>query len=374
MPSKTDAVARLLAVSCLLLCLYNSCSRPAQSKDTDQILTKPIVAIPPIVKQNDKQKVIDQSTKVETLADPPLTPIDHSKRPTIALALGGGGTRGAAHIGVIRALNQAGVPIDEIVGCSMGAVVGGLYAAGLPIDDVQNILLDKSLAKAYIPAPFKVRFLQMPFVRLCDQLTHRYAGFYSGTKFQKYLESKIPTNCRSFDNLKIPFLAVATNLLDGKAYALSSGNLAAAIHASSAISPLLKPIAIDDKLFVDGGVRANLPACAARDSGADLVIAVVADEPLQPVSAERFTHMRNIAIRTADIVLAVNDDHQIPFADVIIYPDVHSIPVLTNNPEYVRRAIKAGELAGERAIPTILRLIKEKEAAQSRTASLSGTK
>ncbi|PWU00401.1 MAG: hypothetical protein C5B53_04125 [Candidatus Melainabacteria bacterium] len=374
MASKTVVVARLLAMSCLFLLIYNSCNWPAQSKDSDQILTKPIDTPPPIVKKDDKQRVVDRATKVEPEADKPVLIEKPGKRPSVALALGGGGTRGAAHLGVIRALNRAGIPIDEIVGCSMGSVVGGLYAAGVPIDDLQNILMDKALAKAYVPTPFQIRFLLMPFVRICDRINHRYAGFYSGNKFQKFLESKIPPASRGFKNLKVPFSAVATNLLDGKAYAISSGDLATAIHASSAISPLLKPVPIDDKLFVDGGIRANLPAYTARQSGADIVIAVVADEPLRPVPAKRFTRIRCIAMRTADIVLAVNDDHQLPFADVIIYPDVNSIPVLTKNADYVRRAVRAGELAAERAIPTIQRLIKEKQTPSNTTASVSETK
>jgi NTE family protein len=371
MPVRNSLAIRLLALSSLFLLSSNQGSTAGQGSDPDQILTKPIVTTAPIVKAAEKRKASEQATKVETEAQPIRRIVSHGDRPSIALALGGGGARGAAHIGVLRVLNEAGIQIDEIVGNSMGSVVGGLYAAGVPLDEIQTVIVNKSLAKAYVPTPIKVRFVEMPFVRICDRLTHRYAGFYSGNKFQKFLESKIPPSCRDFENLNVPFSAVATNLLDGKAYAITSGNLAAAIHASSAISPLLKPVAIGDKLFVDGGVRANLPAYAARKDGADIVIAVLADEPLRPVPAEQFKHMSKIAVRTADIVLEVNDDHQLQFADIIIKPDVSSIPVLSKNPEYARRAILAGELAAKKALPAIQRLIKDKEAARSATASLA---
>lgn len=346
----------------------------AKDGSAEQILERPIEVPPPITKSADKRKVINEATKIEpqdaeSKANDKVE--NHSVEPTIALALGGGGTRGAAHVGVIRKLNEAGIRIDRIVGNSMGSVVGGLYAAGIPLDDIEKLLVDGSFRKAYVSTPLPIRILETPFLRAYDQLAGNYAGLYSGKKYQKFLEKKIPEATRHFENLKVPFSAVATNLLDGKAYTISSGDLATAIHASSAISPILKPVTIDDKLYVDGAIRANLPAYAARQAGADIVIAILVDEPLRPVAAKRFMRMRNIASRVADVVLAVNDEHQLQFADIIINPDVSKIPVLWKNPEFIRRGILAGELATEKAIPTIRRMIQDKQSNRSATATLS---
>src|SRR5262249_47311696 len=144
---------------------------------------------------------------------------------------------------------------------------------------------------------------------------------------------------------KIPFSAVGTNLIDGKAYRISQGRLSTAIKASCAISPLIRPVPIDDKLYMDGGVRANLPVSAARETGAGIVIAVLVDEPLRPVPAARFKHLKWIAGRMADIVLAVSDERQLQFADIVVNPDVAGLPILSKNTADVDKA----EIAGYKA-------------------------
>jgi len=157
---------------------------------------------------------------------------------------------------------------------------------------------------------------------------------------------------------KIPFSSVATNLIDGKAYRITKGRLATAIKASAAITPIIQPVAIGNKLFVDGGVRANLPASAARDTGAGLVIAVLVDEPMQVLPAKQFTHLKNVVARMSDIVLSIADERQLQFADLVINPDVTSIPVLSNDPADVQKAVHAGELAARKALPELRRRMK----------------
>jgi len=273
-------------------------------------------------------------------------------RKTMALALGGGGARGAAHIGVLRVLAQEGIPIDYIVGNSMGAIVGGLYSAGVDLSQIESLGTDGKLRKQYVPRMAKL--LLMPISKLTQPFRkEQLAGLVSGNRFERYIDKLIPEGSKDMENLRIPFSAVATNLIDGKAYRISEGKLSTAIRASSTISPLLRPVRIGDKIYIDGGLRANLPASSARDTGADVVVGVLVDEPLRELEEKNFYRLKGIAARMADVVLAVTDEYQLQFADVIINPDVSGIPILCDKPESVAKAIHAGEVAARKAIPLI---------------------
>lgn len=281
------------------------------------------------------------------------------RRPTVALALGGGGARGGAHLGVLKVLKDNNIPIDYIVGNSMGAIIGGFYAAGVPIEDIRKMMQNGTMRKAYTPIPLAPKVLMAGISKLSPfKGKNPYAGLYSGKSFRKFLAKNLPHPDMQFSETKIPFSAVATNLIDGQAYRISDGSLAIAMAASSAISPLIKPVPIDDKIYIDGGVRANLPASAARDTGADIVIAVLVDEPMQKIPARKFKTYKGIASRMADIVLAVADERQLQFADVVINPDVTTIPVLTKKSFYAEKAELSGELAAKKALPAILADLK----------------
>lgn len=279
------------------------------------------------------------------------------KRKSVALALGGGGARGAAHIGVLRVLEREGIPVDYIVGNSMGAIVGGFYAAGTSVDDMEKHAIDGSLRRAYLPGAIPPRLLIAPIIKLKHLFTKEYAGLWSGEKFEKYIREIIPDDREEIENTKTRFSAVATNLLDGRSYRLSKGDLPRAIRASATLSPLLQPVEIDDKLYVDGGIRSNLPAFSARETGADIVIAVLVDEPLVKAPKERFRSIKNTTIRIADIVLAVTDAHQLKFADVVINPNVQGISILSKKKSHYQKAIAEGEKAAIQALPQIRKLL-----------------
>jgi NTE family protein len=274
--------------------------------------------------------------------------------PTLALALGGGGARGAAHIGVLRVFQSEGIPIDIVVGNSMGAIVGGLYSAGTTLDDIYRHMEDRSLRRAYMPGGIAMKVALIPLVRLTHVLHPKhYAGLWSGEKLTNYLDSILPRPNMDISETKIPFSCVATNLLDGKAYRLTQGRLSTAIKASSAIVPFIQPVPIGNKLFVDGALRANLPASAAKDTGAGLVVAVLVDEPMPVLPPKRFLHLKNIGLRISDIVVAVADERQLQFADIVINPDVSNIPVLSDDVVDLERAVHAGELAARKALPEL---------------------
>lgn len=302
------------------------------------------------IKEHDPEAKIELKEEIKEVKK-------EEKRKSVALALGGGGARGAAHIGVLKVLQREGIPIDYIVGNSMGAIIGGFYASGSTPEELEKRALDGSIRKAYMPGGIPPRLLMAPIIKVRSLFTKEYAGLFTGKKFEKYLRDIIPDDQEDLEHTKIRFSAVATNLLDGRSYRLSKGDLPRAMRASASISPLLQPVEIDDKLYVDGGVRTNLPAFSARDTGADIVIAVLVDEPLVQEPKKRFRSIKNTTIRLADIVLAVTDAHQLKFADVVVSPNVQGISILSNKKSDYKRAIAEGEKATERALPEIRKLL-----------------
>ncbi len=273
----------------------------------------------------------------------------------VALALGGGGTRGAAHVGVLRVLEKNGIPIDMIAGTSMGAIVGGLYAAGVDVDTIEEKFEDRSLMKAFMTVPLTVRLVVAPIMILPRAFGHHpYDGLYKGNKFRKYLNRSVAhLDEDNIESLKIPYAAVALNVVDGKPYRITKGNLGYAMQASSAVPGLRKPVQIGDQLYVDGGVVENVPVDEARAMGGDIVIAVDVDERFDPVPLDTFRKMGSISARMVKLQLANTDAPQIKNADIVIHPMVDGISLITTNAKEARKAMRAGELAAEQALPAI---------------------
>ena len=214
------------------------------------------------------------------------------ERPKIALVLSGGAARGAAHVGVLKVLEANRIPIDMIVGTSMGAFMGGLYVSGKTPDEIEHILISTDWNK-YITADFDRS--KIPMQRKQDE--YWYQGRL-GFGIDVYNNAVLPTGVlkreplllqfksltanvatvRNFDKLRIPFRAVASNIKNGESVVLKSGSLAEAIYASSAIPGGLQPIEIDGKDLVDGGVSQNMPIQVAKNMGADIIIAVDVSE------------------------------------------------------------------------------------------------
>jgi NTE family protein len=176
-------------------------------------------------------------------------------RPRIGLALSGGAARGIAHVGVLRALEESGIPIDAIAGASAGALIGGAYAAGLSIAQLE------AMARK-----FRWRHMGRPsFSRL---------GLQSNAPMEKFLRANLPVT--RFEDLRIPFAALATDLKTGTAVVLrDTGDLTFAIRASVCLPAFYVPVRDPEgRMLVDGGLVANLPISHTRELGADIVIAV----------------------------------------------------------------------------------------------------
>ncbi|MCJ7453350.1 MAG: patatin-like phospholipase family protein [Steroidobacteraceae bacterium] len=215
-------------------------------------------------------------------------------RQKIGLVLSGGGARGAAHIGVIRALEQMHVPIDAVAGTSMGAVVGGLYAAGLSGDEIagvfreldwQDLLRDRAPRKdlVYRRKQDDRSFLATGGLGIrADDGVVLPLGLVQGQKITQVLRNATMgvADVQDFDRLPTPFRGLATDLESGDAVVLSSGDLATVLRASMSAPGVFAPVDIDGRLLVDGGLVDNLPVDLAREMGVDIVIAVDVSFPL----------------------------------------------------------------------------------------------
>jgi NTE family protein len=281
-----------------------------------------------------------------------------SSRPKIGLALGGGGTRGAAHVRVLKVLTEAGIPIDYIAGTSMGAIVGGMYCAGVPLDQIEERFQSCSLMKAFMTVPLTVRLIVAPIMVLPRAIGfHPYDGLYYGNKFRKYMDKTVPATEQNIEELKIPFAAVTTSLIDGKAYSLRTGNFGYALQASSAVPALRKPVQIGTNLFVDGAMAANVPVTQVKEMGADIVIAVNVDESFGPVPLDTFRAMGSVSERVVKMQLWREDDPACKQADVVIHPNVDGISLLSRRRKDAVKAMDAGERAAKDALPAIKQAI-----------------
>jgi NTE family protein len=276
-------------------------------------------------------------------------------RPKVALALGGGGTRGAAHIGVLRVLAREGIPIDCVCGTSMGAIIGGLYAAGVSLSEIESIFKSKSILHHFYTVPVSLRVALIPLFFLPHLVGyHPYDGLYRGGIFAHFLERLAEPDKRTLENLKHPiFWAVASNLLDGEPYTIKTGSLGKALQASSAIPELRRPVEFEDKLLVDGGVIVNLPVQEARNMGCDLVIAVDVDQAVAPMDKHQFKKLGAVSWRCINMNLRAVDRPQVKLADIVISPNLENINLLSTRKVDVDQAIKAGEEAAEKALPLI---------------------
>jgi NTE family protein len=276
----------------------------------------------------------------------------------VGLALGGGGMRGAAHIGVLEVLEREGVHIDYIAGTSMGSVVGGLYAAGVPICQLEDRFTHGIVMKHFMTAPVGIRLAVAPaFLPMKALGSHQYDGLYRGNIFRKYLNRSVPQDDKNIESFKIPFCAVALNLIDGKPYALAKGNFGRALQASCALPVLRRPVKIDDKLFVDGGVLVNLPTQQVRNMGADIVIAVDVDERINDLPMSEFEKLGSVVHRVICLHLSKIDQENLKLADIVIHPEVNGIRMVSTKKKDAKAAVAAGVEACKKLLPDILKLV-----------------
>jgi NTE family protein len=222
-----------------------------------------------------------------------VAPRADGTRPRIGLVLSGGGARGAAHIGVLKVLEENHVPIDAIAGTSMGAVVGGLYASGLNAADVERVMESVDWQDAFRDRPprsdlnFRRKLEDQNFLvkfplGLKGKKFRLPRGLVQGQKLTQTLRAlTLPVaQIQSFDDLAIPFRAIATDIVTGERVVLDHGDLTTAMRASLSAPGVFAPVELDGRLLVDGGLSSNLPIDVARSMGVDILIVVDCGFPL----------------------------------------------------------------------------------------------
>ena len=249
----------------------------------------------------------------------------------VGLALGGGGARGAAHIGVLTELEEAGVPIQAIAGTSAGSLVGALYAYGLSPDQI--------LALAVKTTWRDLVNISLPRV-----------GLVNASRMEGLLNDLF--NNGNIEDLALPFAALACDLHTGREVVLTRGNAARAIRASCSIPGIFVPVPHGDEMLVDGGVVNGVPVNVAKSLGANFIIAVKLHDQVNPADS-----LDNIFAILAQSLEVMQRSQQMDKPDVLILPDLrnHHIGDLSKT----MSAYVAGRAAAKAAIPKILRLMEK---------------
>ncbi len=282
-------------------------------------------------------------------------------RPKVGLALSGGGARGAAHIGVLRVLEELNIPIDYIAGTSMGSIVGGLYVSGMTPDEIEAAMLAIDWDHVFQDDPLRE---DRPFRNKQDDRNYLVGakpgfndgkitlptGLVQGQKFNLILRQlTLPVrDVQDFDQLSIPFRAVATEITTGDEVVLASGDLAAAMRASMSVPGAFAPVKIDGRLLVDGGISNNMPIDRVREMGADIVIAVNISTPMRP--PEEVNNVLKISGQLISILTNRNSQKQLSALtqhDVLITPQLGDITSAEFN--RAAEAIPIGAAAAEAA-------------------------
>ncbi len=287
-----------------------------------------------------------------TVPQPPVqqVPQEPPPKPRIALVLGGGAARGFAHVGVIRVLEQEKIPIDMVVGTSVGSLIGAIYAADLSSFDLEW-------------TAFQLEKDDLFDFGVLNAITGM--GFAKGDKLEAWVKNHVKTT--NIENLKIPFAAVATDLNWGYKVVLDHGSVARAIRASAAIPGVFQPVQHQGKILVDGGVVDNIPISVAKAKGADIVIAVDISGNLGNAN---ITNLLGVSLQATNIMFALNVEHSKKDADILITPaGIGDVGMLDFTQK--KRCMQAGIESTKSSLPAIRKVIDAWVAAHSRPAAIA---
>lgn len=259
------------------------------------------------------------------------------KRPIIALALGGGGALGFAHIGVLDILQKNNIPIDIVVGTSMGAVVGAIYCNGSSIEDMEKLAIN-------------IKTRQLLDVSL------GFKGLISGNKAINVLKKILPKD-KNIEDLPVKFACNAVNIINGEEVVFEKGNILKSLRASMSVPGIFVPVRYNGMTLVDGGVLNNLPHDIARKMGADIVIAV------DVVSSSEFSGNPRTAVgvltRSWLIAQQESQCNKKKFYNIKITPHMPKLKQHVFDDDEAIEIINEGRIAAEKSINKILEKIED---------------
>lgn len=295
---------------------------------------------------------------------------ENLNRPRIGLALSGGGARGIAHVGVLKAFEKHNIPIDLIVGTSIGSIIGGLYCAGYSAEQLERIVKeigwndlfqDETQRENLFLAQKKANDRYLINIRFDDFEPYIPSGLTPGQKLLSILSKKLLfakyQATKNFDYLKIPFRAVATDLISGQRVVIGDGDLAEAISASSAVPLLFSPVELEGKMLIDGGVRSNIPIDIVQNLNMDIVVAVDITMPLR--QPNELTAPWEIADQVTTIMMGPSREEQLQLADIIVKPDIEEF----GNADFdkIQDMIDEGEKAFDNILYDLYSIIDQKQ-------------
>ena len=284
-------------------------------------------------------------------------------RPKVGLVLSGGGAKGAAHIGVIKYIQEAGIPIDYVAGTSMGSIIGGLYALGYTPQEILDIIsavdwdrlisnkVDRKKISYTAKSENRTQIVTIPFSVGTDseELQSRSfknslpTGIVSGDNIINLFNSLSVgySDPVDFNDMPIPFLCIATNLIDGEADVLNKGIFAKSIRASMAIPILFDPVKIDGALYTDGGLVDNFPAEQCRAMGADYIIGVSMSAGLES-DPDKLSSVISQVKQLKTIITDKDFENYHKMCDIFISPDLKGVGMLNFDTESVARITDSG--------------------------------
>ena len=294
-------------------------------------------------------------------------------RPKVGLVLGGGGAKGAAEIGVLKYIEKSQIPIDFIVGTSIGSIVGGLYAVGYNAEQIDSRFRNQEWLSLLTSRDIKSKSIYKH-----DSTGTRILGFPAGHRKNKKkgfgmmygdsLTTKFDALTKrhdsiDFNKLPIPFRCIAVDINSFKEVVLDKGYLPLAMRASMSIPFIYKPVAIDTMLLADGGLLNNLPVDVARKMGADIVIAIDLTQKQRKEKNRDIKvspHPLNTLIRWSITRPDLKKYNQnIKDADIYIHPDLKGYNALEFKRTDIIQMILLGEAAGKKAMPELKKLKKK---------------
>lgn len=308
-----------------------------------------------------------------------------NSRPKVGLVLSGGGAKGAAHIGVLQYIEEAGIPIDYIAGTSMGSIVGGMYALGYSSDEIRDIIssvdwdrlisnnVDRRKISFNQKSDRNTHVINVPFSleTNSEELQSRSfrnslpKGLVSGDNLINLFNSLSVgySDPISFDELPIPFICIATNMINGEAEVLDKGEFSKSLRASMAIPILFDPIKMNNTLYVDGGLVSNFPVEQCRAMGADYIIGVSMSPGLEE-NPENLSSILSQVKQLKEVITDKDFDEYHQQCDIFISPDLRGVGMLSFDAESVARVTQSGYDAAQ-AQEANFQALKEKLNSQS---------
>lgn len=286
----------------------------------------------------------------------PMSMFGQDRKPKVAVVLSGGGAKGAAHVGALKVIEQAGIKPDLIVGTSMGALIGGLYSVGYTPEQMDSILKSQDwkvlLSDSDDPKnntltenlEIKSYALTLPFSSKALSVNEGglIKGINLGHTFHQLLYP-YTYNMKSFDKLPVPFSCVAVDLVTAQPYEFHSGSLQDAMRASMSIPGVFTPVRLDSMVLVDGGLRDNYPTDVAIRMGADIIIGVSVSKDIKKYG--ELNKITDILGQVLDVAMINNEQGGAEQTDINIQVNVEGYSPASFSPEAIDTLLRRGEEA-----------------------------